>query len=135
MNSHSSSARFKAVCFYAGVFLITASTLILQIVQTRIISVMAWYHLAFFVISVAMFGLTAGSLSVYFKGREIDQRTVGRYLTNAASWFAIATVVSLIVQMSLALGQIRSLTSALALLVLGICLAVPFFFSGVVGSL
>jgi hypothetical protein len=127
--------RFKAICFYAGVFLITASTLILQIVQTRIISVMAWYHLAFFVISVAMFGLTAGSLSVYFKGREIDPRTVSRYLTNAATGFAVATALSLIVQLSLAVGEIKSMTSVLILLELGACLAVPFFFSGVVVSL
>ncbi len=135
MNSHKPSARFKAMCFYAGVFLITASTLILQIVQTRIISVMAWYHLAFFVISVAMFGLTAGSLSVYFKGRDIDQRTVGRHLTNAATGFAVATALSLVVQLSLAVGEIKSLTSILILLELGACLGVPFFFSGVVVSL
>jgi len=32
--------------------------LVLQIVQTRILSVVAWYHLAFFVISLAMLGLT-----------------------------------------------------------------------------
>jgi hypothetical protein len=49
--------------------------------------------------------------------------------------FAIATAFSLIVQLSLALGEIKSLTSALVLLELGVCLAVPFFFSGVVVSL
>jgi len=48
----------KPLFFYLGVFLISGSTLVLQIVQTRILSVVAWYHLAFFVISLAMFGLT-----------------------------------------------------------------------------
>jgi hypothetical protein len=40
--------------FLAGVFLITLSLLIFQILQTRILSVIAWYYMAFFAISVAM---------------------------------------------------------------------------------
>jgi hypothetical protein len=135
MKTDNPSQKLKGIFFYSGVFLITAATLILQIVETRIISVIAWYHLAFFVISVAMFGLTAGSLFVYFKGPKINHRTVGYYLTNAAIGFAIATALSLVVQLSLALGEVKSLTSALVLLELGACLAVPFFFSGVVVSL
>ena len=43
--------------FYGGLFLITSCTLMLQVLQTRILSVVAWYHLAFFAISMAMFGL------------------------------------------------------------------------------
>jgi len=53
----------KPLFFYLGVFLISGSTLVLQIVQTRILSVVAWYHLAFFVISLAMFGLTEPSIA------------------------------------------------------------------------
>jgi hypothetical protein len=48
--------------FYAGLCLVTAATLMLQIVETRIVSVVSWYYLAFFVISSAMFGLTAGAV-------------------------------------------------------------------------
>ena len=35
--------------------------------QTRIISVILYYHLAFFAISMAMLGMTAGSLLIYFR--------------------------------------------------------------------
>ena len=52
----------KKCNFYAGLFCVTAATLMLQLIQTRILSVVAWYHLAFFVISTAMFGLTAGDV-------------------------------------------------------------------------
>jgi hypothetical protein len=38
--------------FYFGVFLISFGALALEIVQTRILSVVVWYHLAFFVISL-----------------------------------------------------------------------------------
>ena len=41
--------------------------LMLQIIETRILSVISYYHLAFFSISMAMFGMTAGSLFVYFR--------------------------------------------------------------------
>ena len=55
--------------FLLGVFLICMCGLMLQIIETRILSVISWYHLAFFSISMAMFGMTAGSLFVYFKER------------------------------------------------------------------
>ena len=47
--------------FYSGVFCVTSATLMLQLIQTRMLSVVVWYHLAFFVISMAMLGLTAGA--------------------------------------------------------------------------
>jgi hypothetical protein len=54
----------RRVRFYVALGLVTAATLMLQIIETRIISVISWYHLAFFVISVAMFGLTAICVAV-----------------------------------------------------------------------
>ncbi len=53
--------------FLLGLYLICMCGLMLQIIETRILSVISWYHLAFFSISMAMFGLTAGSLVIYFK--------------------------------------------------------------------
>ena len=60
-----SDRTMKPARFYCGVFLVTASGLMLQIVQTRILSVVLWYYLAFLVISIAMFGITAGTVWVY----------------------------------------------------------------------
>ena len=57
----------RPIFFYTGVFLISSSTLMLEIIQTRILSVVVWYHLAFLVISLAMFGLTAGAVWVYLR--------------------------------------------------------------------
>ena len=47
---------------YLGIFLLAGATLILEILLTRIVSVVAWYHLAFFVISLSMLGMTAGAV-------------------------------------------------------------------------
>ena len=55
--------RARAGFFYVGVFLLCLTTLVLQILQTRILSVISYYHLAFFAISMAMFGMTAGEMA------------------------------------------------------------------------
>jgi hypothetical protein len=127
--------RMHQVCFYSGVFLVTAATLMLQVIQTRLLSVVAWYHLAFFVISLALFGLTAGAVWVYGRSRRAVVSTLSSDLTYFSSAFALTTALSLVVQMLLAPA---ATPLALALLMwVGFvgCLAVPFFFAGIVVSL
>src|SRR5262249_160494 len=77
--------------FYIGLSLVTASTLMLQVIQTRILSVVAWYHLAFFAISMAMFGLTAGAVFVYLCGERFSGRSLSYDLSYFSALFAIAT--------------------------------------------
>ena len=60
--------RRTMLLFLTGLFLICMCGLMLQIMETRLLSVMAWYYLAFFAISMAMFGMTAGSLLRLFQG-------------------------------------------------------------------
>jgi hypothetical protein len=121
--------------FYIGIFLITACTLMLQVVQTRILSVVAWYHLAFFAISMAMFGLTAGATWVYLRHDRFTEKTLSYDLSYFTTAFGISTLFCLIVQMSLTPIVTRSMTSILTWAELAICLSIPFFFSGVAVSL
>lgn len=46
----------------AALFLICMCGLMLQIIETMVLSVIAYYYLAFFAIGMAMFGITARSL-------------------------------------------------------------------------
>src|SRR3954462_13283998 len=55
--------------FLVGLFSLCMCTLMMQIIETRILSVISYYYLAFLSISMAMFGMTAGSLFVYFQER------------------------------------------------------------------
>lgn len=121
--------------FYIGVFLVTSSTLMLQLAQTRILSVVLWYHLAFFVISIAMFGLTAGAVWVYLRKDRFTAETLPRDLARSASAMAVATAVSLAVQMTLAPVFLPTLTFAVVWLELALVISAPFFFSGIVISL
>ena len=47
-----------------------------------ILLVVAWYHLAFFVISTAMFGLTAGAVWVYLRGERYSEKTLSYDLAH-----------------------------------------------------
>lgn len=125
-------SRFK---FYAGVFLVTSSTLMLQLLETRILSVILWYHLAFFAISMAMFGLTAGSVWIYLKRERYTQKTMSYDLAYFSALFAITTVLSLGMQLVLTLTLTFSITGIIVWILLASVMAVPYFFSGVTISL
>ena len=64
-------ALFKLQVLQADLFLLAATTLMVELIETRLLSVMMWYHLAFFVISSAMFGMTAGALWMYLRDRLV----------------------------------------------------------------
>ena len=82
--------------------LVTAATLMLQIIETRIISVTSWYYLAFFVISIAMFGLTAGAVFVYLRTKRFSPERLSYDLAVAALAFALTTDLAILVQLTLA---------------------------------
>ncbi len=121
--------------FYVGVFLITSCTLMLQIIQTRILSVVAWYHLAFFAISMAMFGITAGAVWVYLRRDRFSEKTLSYDLSYYSTAFALTTALCLIVQMTLSPIVTPSATSVWTWTELALFMSVPFFFSGIVVSL
>src|SRR4051794_16932440 len=80
---------------YAGIFLLALATLMLEVLLTRITSVMAWYHLAFFVISLAMLGLTAGAVVVFVRPSWFSDADVPRRLAESTLGFALAIPVFL----------------------------------------
>jgi SAM-dependent methyltransferase len=79
---------------YFGLALVTLSTLMLQLLLTRIFSVTMWYHFAFLVISMSMFGLTAGALIVHLWPRTFPDERLGRLLAGSSLAFALTTAAS-----------------------------------------
>src|SRR3974390_71669 len=84
----------KKVRFLAGLFLVCMCVLMLQIVETRILSVISFYHLAFFAISMAMFGMTAGSLIIYFNPRFFAPERLFANMVWITAAFAVVVVLS-----------------------------------------
>jgi SAM-dependent methyltransferase len=131
----------KSQRFYAGLFLITAAVLMFQIIETRILSVISWYYLSFFVISVSMFGLTAGAVWVYLQRDRFTEDTLARDLTYFSGAFAVTTFLALVIQLNLPIKTMDAGdTSATAFaatvwILVVLAIAVPFFYSGIVVSL
>ena len=121
--------------FMTGVFLITFSSLLFQIVQTRVLSVIAWYYLAFFAISVAMLGMTAGAVWVYLQGNRLKPAQLAQTLSRHALWCALAMPASLILQFVLIITLTMTFTTIAAWTLLMAAMTVPYFFGGVVISL
>src|ERR1700721_1164644 len=107
----------------------------LQIIETRIMYMISWYHPAFFVMSISMFGLTAGAVFVYLRWVRFPPERLSYDLTVATLAFALTTNLAILVQLTLVTGAPPSLTSLVAWAAFALCLAVPFFFAGVVVSL
>ena len=128
---------FQALLFFVGLFLTCMCCLMLQIVETRILSVIAFYHLAFFAISMAMFGMTAGSLLVYFKAHLFPPQQLLANLSWIGSWFSVAVVVSTLLMISLAVVSTTHDPgmSVLAWLNMIAILVPPYVFAGMAVSL
>jgi MFS family permease len=118
--------------FLCGVFLISFSSLIFQILQTRILSVMAWYSMAFFAISVAMLGMTVGAVWVYLWRERFQPAQLPVTLSNFSLLAALAMPASMILQFCLITAPALSLTMVVSWALLSAVMAVPFVFAGVV---
>src|SRR5215472_577018 len=129
------SDSLRRLPFLSAVFLITFSILIFQIAQTRILSVITWYHLAFFAISVAMLGMTVGAVWLYLWRERFERSSLAVILSNFALATAVAMPASVMLQFCLVTPVSLSLTTVVSWSLLLIAMAVPYVFSGVVVSL
>ncbi len=121
--------------FYIALAVATGATLALEIVQTRLLSVVSWYHLAFFVISLAMFGMTLGALYVFLRPERFDAARLDEHLSRSAYFAAIAAAVAWLDQLCLAPEMVLSASAVVVFARLAITVSVPFFFSGIVVTL
>src|SRR5688572_25904661 len=99
---------------YAGIFLVALATLLLEVLLTRITSVSAWYHLAFFVISLGMLGMTAGAVIVFLLPSQFGDADVPRRLAQSALGFALATPLCVAISLALPLSPVSDFMSFVA---------------------
>ncbi len=127
------------IWFLAGLFLVSMCGLMLQILETRVISVIGQYHLAFMAISMAMFGMTAGSLAVYFRPALFDAKRLFENLVWACSAFGIAIVGSTLLLITTVVvtggGAEAVLILSLLWYKLILILAAPYVFRGIAVAL
>jgi hypothetical protein len=117
--------------FLLGLGLVTSSTLALEVLDTRVLSIVTWYSLAFFVLAMGLCGLTAGAVRVYFKGDELSEDRLPAELSRAALHFALAVPVSYVALLILPIRSEPIATTFALFLVFSAALALPFYPAGV----
>ena len=76
-----------------GLALTTFATLLVEILSTRLLSVLTWYHLSFLAVSLAMLGMASGAVFVFLRGDEARGDRALRLLGRATFAMAIAIPV------------------------------------------
>jgi len=123
-------------CFLAGIFLISASTLSLEISLLRYFSISQHYHFAFLVISIAFLGYgTSGSLLTVWN--RFGRREPGQFLSFSSFLFSMSILFSFLLCNSIRFdfAKLAWDSSQIWLIFLYfILLGLPFFFAGLILS-
>lgn len=128
--SYSGSRRF------AGVFLVSLATLMLELTLTRLFSATMFYHFAFLAISLALFGSGASGVFVYLLRPSLEQERTARWMAAGCAAFSASTLVALFVILAHPLSPFSpGLGILLSLAWIYGAAALPFFFSGCVITL
>ncbi|HEY3251321.1 MAG TPA: hypothetical protein VGK25_09410 [Ignavibacteria bacterium] len=120
--------------FY-GIFFIALSTLMYEILLTRIFSVTMGYHFAFMAVSIALFGMTVGALIVYLAPRKFPQENINQFLSKHAFYFSVTTIASFLIHMFVPFVHGLSLFGFIFTVFTYSVISVPFIFSGICISL
>lgn len=120
-----------AGAFFTGLLLLSAASLMYEIVLTRLLSVVSWYYLAFVSVSMAMFGMTAGALFVQVRPAFFATELLPRRLYQSVLAMAISMPLTLLVMLAIPLEISLAAQTAVSFLLFSSVIAIPFFFSGV----
>ena len=126
------SAPARVSWLTSGLFFATLATLMLEVLDTRLLSVLTWYHLSFLAVSVAMLGMAAGAVLVFVGGELFAPERAVRVLPVAGAAFALALPVSHVANLVIPFPAVRGGSPAelAALAVATLVLTIPFVLSG-----
>jgi hypothetical protein len=120
---------------YLGIFLTSASILMMELVLTRIFSVKLYYHYAFMVISLALFGSGASGVYVYLFPQFFRKGKMDRQLALFAALYALSIPIVLWLVLSLNFEFSFSPAQMGRVFLLYLIPAIPFFLGGLCLSL
>jgi hypothetical protein len=118
--------------FLAGLFATTLATLAIETLDTRLISVIAWYHLSFFAVSLAMLGMAAGAVRVYLGGDEYRGDAAVAALERDSMRFALSIPLCYLLNVSLLIPNELNTNTVISLALTSLVLGIPFYLSGLV---
>lgn len=116
---------------YLGISLIALSTLMYEILLTRIFSVTMGYHFAFMAVSLAMFGMTAGAIIVYLLPKKFPQENINEVLAKHSFYFSLTTLISFLIHLFIPFIHGMSVIGMAVTAFTYAEISVPFVFSGI----
>jgi hypothetical protein len=116
---------------YAGLFFVALSTLMYEILLTRIFSVTMWYHYSFMAISIAMFGMTVGALLVYLLPRRFTAESAKRHMASSSLLFSMTIVVCFLIHLRIPFTTEGDSVAWPWLALTYTVISIPFVFSGI----
>ncbi|MCS6842537.1 MAG: hypothetical protein NZ699_04980 [Roseiflexus sp.] len=90
---------------YLGLALVTASILALQVMFTRIFSIMIWHHFTYLIIGVALLG--GGASGTFLAVRAWDAATIERRLGKLVVVYSLVVLLNLAIIGSVAIDPLR----------------------------
>jgi spermidine synthase len=119
---------------YVGIFLTSLSVIILEISFTKIFSVTLWYHFAFFLVSLALFGIGAGGLAAFFLQDYLKPNLhLALVRLGIAQFGSVILCLVVILNCDLRL-ELSPLSILLFMVVLLLC-SIPFMLAGLIIAL
>src|SRR5687768_15839982 len=118
------------MAMYVALAVVSAATLMYEIALTRLLSVVAWYYLAFVSISTAMLGMTVGALAVHLRPGRF-QGDLAAQLRRAAMGMGASLPACLVGLLAVPVEIAPALQTFFSFLIFCAVVSVPFFFSGI----
>jgi hypothetical protein len=110
-------------------------TLLVEILLTRVLSVVMWYHFTFAVISIALLGIAAGALHCYRRfgqSGSVSTEAFGEAIANGLNLFSVAIVLPVVLVTFFVETPTFSWRGAALLLAYFAACGAPFYASGYV---
>src|SRR5437867_10087734 len=118
---------------YAGIFLLSLATLLLELSLTRVLSVALWYHFGFLVISTALLGFGASGVVLALWQGLRERAALDRTLALLALLFGVLTVACFWLMQRIPFDPFSLFADRrqlLFMLLYYVILALPFFCAG-----
>ena len=119
---------------YLGLALLAFASLMFEVTLVRLLSVISWYHLAFFSISVGMLGMTAGAITVYLCPALFTPQSLTKVAARVCLYCGCTTLLAVIMLCQLPLAFRWSLSGVAPLLTATLVCGLPFYYTGIVVS-
>ena len=113
---------------YTGIFLISLATLALEINLIRLFSISQWYHFAFMVVSIALFGIAAS-------GTFLAIKKLNNPLFFSSVLFSLSVLIGFFITNNIIFDPFQANLNpshVFVLLIYYIFLGLPFFFFGII---